>query len=105
QVIYAGIGITSNGSVGVPSLANRGGERTGILESTDGGATWNALSSTMQTALIGKSVVGVEAHGTTILAATAEPQDVSQGGAQGYGLYRSVSGGAFTLLGTSSGLP
>src|SRR5690348_1193597 len=66
RVIYAGIGITSNGSDGVPTLANRGGERTGILESTDGGATWNALSSTMQTALIGKSVVGVEANGTTI---------------------------------------
>jgi autotransporter-associated beta strand protein len=105
QVIYAGIGITSNGAVGTATLANRGGARTGILESEDGGTTWNALSSTMQTALIGKSVIGVEANGATILAATAEPQDASQGGAQGYGLYRSVSGGAFTLLGSSSGLP
>jgi autotransporter-associated beta strand protein len=105
RVIYAGIGITSNGAVGSPNLANRGGQRAGILESTDGGATWSALSDTVQAALIGKSVVAVQGNGTTILAATAEPQDVSQGGGQGYGLYRSVSGGAFTRLGSSNGLP
>ncbi len=98
QILYAGLGVTSNGAVGVPggNIDNRGGFRNGILVSNDGGVTWNVMSNT--TSLIGKSVVSVVGNGTTVLAATAEPQDASQVGAQGYGLYRSVGGGAFALV-------
>ena len=56
------------------------------------------MSTSVTGSLIGKSVVSVVGNGTTVLAATAEPQDVSKVGAQGYGLYRSVGGGAFALV-------
>ena len=103
QTLYAGLGITSNGAVGVPGGINsRGGFRNGILVSNDGGATWSEMSTAVTGSLIGKSVVSVVGNGTTVLAATAEPQDVTQVGAQGYGLYRSVGGGAFALV---SGVP
>ncbi len=99
QTLYAGLGITSNGAVGVPGgLDSRGGFRNGILVSNDGGTTWSEMSTAITGSLIGKSVVSVVGNGTTVLAATAEPNDVTQVGAQGYGLYRSVGGGAFTLV-------
>lgn len=104
QTLYAGLGVTSNGAVGVPgsNIDNRGGFRNGILVSNDGGATWSEMSTAITGSLIGKSVVSVVGNGTTVLAATAEPQDATQLGGQGYGLYRSVGGGAFTLV---SGVP
>jgi autotransporter-associated beta strand protein len=103
QILYAGLGITSNGAVGVPGgVDSRGGFRDGILVSNNGGATWSEMSTTVTGSLIGKSVISVVGNGTTVLAATAEPQDARQLGGQGYGLYRSVGGGAFTLV---SGLP
>ena len=99
QTLYAGLGLTSNGAVGVPGgLDSRGGFRNGILVSNDGGATWSEMSTAITGSLIGKSVVSVVGNGTTVLAATAEPHDATQIGAQGYGLYRSVGGGAFTLV-------
>ena len=45
------------------------GSRTGLLYTTDGGASWSALGNT---ALAGQSVIGVAALGSTILAATFE---------------------------------
>lgn len=102
QILYAGIGLASNGHVGDGSVASRGGARTGILQSTDAGSTWAPLSNTVMAPLVGKSVVGVAGSGTTLLAATAEPNDAAQRGAQGYGLYRSVAGGTFALV---AGLP
>ncbi len=103
QTIYAGIGLTSNGAVGVPDdISARGGARDGIIVSTDGGVTWSTMSTTITAPLQGKSVISVIGSGTTVFAATAEPQDATQRGAQGYGLYESVNGGTFTLV---SGLP
>jgi outer membrane autotransporter protein len=111
KVLFAGIGITDNGNVGgtagIGQVANRGGARTGILESTDGGNTWTPLTASMQTALEGKSVVSVAAYGSgsnlTILAATYEPQGATQAtGAAGYGLYMSVNGGNFQLVNNGS---
>jgi autotransporter-associated beta strand protein len=103
QTLYAGIGVTSNGAVSAAAdIDARGGFRNGILVSNDGGATWSTMSNTITGSLIGKSVVSVVGNGTTVLAATAEPQDATQRGAQGYGLYRSVGGGAFALV---SGVP
>src|SRR5258708_6165408 len=88
QRIFAGVGLTSNGAAGSVTLANRGGARTGILYSPDGGTSWQAMGAA---ALSGKSVVGVTASGQTILAATAEPYDPAA--QSSYGLYRSVNGG------------
>lgn len=104
QTIFAGIGATDNGSVN----DKRGGALTGILESTDGGASWSALPSALQASLQGKSVVGVAGYGSgsnvTILAATWEPQKASAAtGANNYGLYKSVNGGAFALVNTGTG--
>jgi autotransporter-associated beta strand protein len=103
QRIFAGVGITSNGAVGRVSddnVTTRGGARTGILYSPDGGASWQAMGTT---ALSGKSVVGVAASGQTILAATAEPHNADA--EAGYGLYRSVKGGTdFQLVTAQQGL-
>ena len=99
QTIYAGIGLTSNGAVGVPDdITARGGSRDGIILSTDGGTTWSTMSSSITSPLLGKSVIAVLGSGTTVFAATAEPHDASQRGAQGYGLYVSTGGSAFTLV-------
>jgi autotransporter-associated beta strand protein len=105
SVAFAGIGITDNGGVGGTDVVNRGGPRTGVLQSTNGGATWTPLAPSMQTALLGKSVVSVAGSTslgvTTILAATYEPQGAATAtGANGYGLYMSVNGGNFTLVNT-----
>ena len=40
NVVFAGIGITDNGGVGGTDVVNRGGARTGVLQSTDGGTSW-----------------------------------------------------------------
>ena len=100
SVLYAGIGITDNGSVGNSGdVATRGGARTGVLQSTNGGNTWMPLPASVQTALQGKSVVSVAGSGTTILAATYEPQAPAQAtGANLYGLYMSQNGGNFQLV-------
>jgi autotransporter-associated beta strand protein len=103
SVVFAGIGVTDNGAVGGFGVNNRGGARTGVLQSTDGGNSWTPLAASVQTALVGKSVVGVAGYGaggsTTILAATYEPQGAAQAtGANGYGLYMSVNGGNFQLV-------
>jgi autotransporter-associated beta strand protein len=87
NVLIAGTGLTSNGFVGNGDIASRGGPRIGILYSTTGGSSWSELGgATLQ----GKSIVGVAARGSTILAAAAEPYDPSAAG----GLFRSVNTGA-----------
>jgi hypothetical protein len=82
SVVFAGIGITDNGGVGGTDVNNRGGARTGVLESLDGGNNWTPVAASLQTALQGKSVVSVAGYGsggtTTILAATYEPQGAAQ---------------------------
>jgi autotransporter-associated beta strand protein len=118
KTLIAGIGATSNGTF--PWLgANgagaeiRGGGRTGLLYSSDGGNTWSSMgnSNPSQGGLAGMSVVGVAARGNTILAATFEPKDANATTAQSgapYGLYISTNRGqGFTLLSgaPNSGLP
>jgi len=87
NVLIAGTGLTSNGFVGNGDVASRGGARIGILYSTTGGTSWSELGGAT---LAGKSIVGVAARGSTILAAAAEPYDASAAG----GLFRSVNTGA-----------
>ena len=69
-----------------------------MLYSSNGGASWNELGGT---ALANKSIVGVAARGSTLLAAAAEPHDAAAAG----GLYRSVNGGgSFDLVSGTRGL-
>ena len=108
NTLIAGIGITSNGAwnnFNVGGAIGRGGARTGLLYSSDGGNTWSALGAA---SLTGQSVIGVAAAGGTILAATFEEQNPRQTTAASgaYGLYRSVTGGqSFSPVSGSGGLP
>ena len=108
KTVIAGVGITSNGSwdnFNNPGVMGRGGARTGLLYSTDGGNTWSAMGGA---SLTGQSVIGAGAVGSTILAATFEEQALTQTTANGnsYGLYLSTNGGkGFNLVQPGSGLP
>jgi outer membrane autotransporter protein len=82
NVLIAGTGITSS--------SRQGGQKIGILYSNTGGASWNELGgATLQ----GKSIVGVAARGSTILAAASEPWDANAAG----GIFQPVT------LGSGSG--
>jgi autotransporter-associated beta strand protein len=102
NTLIAGTGLTSNGIYDSFNRANRagaGGQQTGLLYTTNGGATWSALGTT---ALANQTVIGVVARGNAILAGTFEPQapsvSTTTGGAA-YGLYSSTNGGAsFNLV-------
>jgi hypothetical protein len=108
KTLVAGVGLTSNGAwnnFNEGGATGRGGARTGLLYSTDGGNTWSAMG---RGTLTGQSVIGVAAVGSTILAATFEEQAPTQTTANGksYGLYLSTNGGQnFTLVQPNSGLP
>lgn len=105
KTIIAGIGITDNGEYSQFNLnGGRGGPATGLLYTTNGGASWSALGQ--NSAFAGESVVSAMARGSTILAATFETQAPFSATA-GYGLFRSADGGAtFSMIsGTGSGLP
>jgi outer membrane autotransporter protein len=97
KTLVAGIGATSNGTfpwLGANGVGPqvRGGARTGLLYSTDGGDSWSALGGT---AFGGQSVVGVAAIGSTIVAATFEPKDPGASSpSSGYGLYLSTDRGS-----------
>ena len=96
STIYAGIGVTSNGAFNLNAgVSGRGGPRTGILVSVDGGKEWSPLADSA-TSLKGKSVVGVAGRDDVVVAATAEYNDPTA--VDGYGLYRSVGGRAFTRI-------
>ena len=98
STLIAGVGITSNGLVGGGNVTGRGGERIGVLYSTNGGTSWSELGGAT---LANKSIVGVAARGSTLLAAAAEPHDTAAAG----GLYRSVNGGgSFDLVSGTRGL-
>jgi autotransporter-associated beta strand protein len=110
KTLIAGVGITSNGGWNNFNTGNefgRGGARTGLLYSTDGGNTWSAMGGGPY--LTGQSVIGVAAVGSTILAATFEVQATAQtitSTGASYGLYRSNNGGqSFNLIQPGQGLP
>lgn len=107
KTLIAGVGITSNGGWNSFNVEGRGGARTGLLYSTDGGNSWSAMGGGPY--LTGQSVIGVAAVGSTILAATFEEQATAQtttSKGAAYGLYRSTNGGqSFTLVQPGNGLP
>ncbi|WP_298352865.1 Hint domain-containing protein, partial [Rhodoblastus sp.] len=110
NTLIAGVGLTSNGTLGTLGtgegfFTGNGGERTGLLYSTNGGSTWTALGGAT---LAGHSIVGVAARGSTILAAAFEPWGIYSGvpDANSGGLYISTDGGAtFNQVASSAGIP
>ncbi|WP_395736525.1 choice-of-anchor tandem repeat GloVer-containing protein [Prosthecobacter sp.] len=85
------------------SLGGQGGGRIGVLRTTDGGATWSVLSTSL---FVNENLSSVAARGTVIL--TASDTDYTSGffPANGSGLFRSTSTGAsFTLVSGTNGLP
>jgi len=82
------------------SLSGLGGDRIGLLRTTDGGATWTHLHT-----LAGSNISGVASRGTIIVAAANTADSGSP-----TGLFRSTDSGAnFTQIavgdGSSTGLP
>ena len=90
NTILAGVGRTS-------SLAGLGGPRTGLLRSTDGGASWTALNS-----MLGRDIVGVAGRGSIIVVAV-ERSDFGTTCLE-LGIWRSVDTGAsFTQMSNNPG--
>ena len=93
QTLVAGIGRFS-------SFGRRGGPRSGLLRTTNGGATWTAING--GGALSGKNISGVAARGTRIVVSvnTADNPAVA-----GLGLFRSTDSGAtFTQISSPAGI-
>jgi len=98
QTLLAGIGRFS-------SYGRRGGERIGLLRSTDGGSSWTLLDG--GGVLIGKNIAAVAARGSTLLAAVNLADSFTYAN---IGIFRSTDGGAsFTQVsggdGSATGLP
>ncbi len=80
NTIVAGIGRFS-------SFARVGGERIGILRTTDGGDTWTVLDG--GGVLVGKNISGIAANGNVIVVSVNTAGSVAE-----TGIYRSTNGGA-----------
>lgn len=93
QTLIAGLGATS-------SFGAVHGSSSGVLRTTDGGATWSQLGTT---ALAGDNFTSVAARGTTLLAAA----ESNWGFSLVNGLFRSTDSGAnWTLISDGAhGLP
>ena len=98
QTLVAGMGRFS-------SLAQAGGSRSGLLRTTDGGASWKRID-----AVKGLNISGVAARGATIVVAANDADDPVRlspnGPSKSTGVWR-TDGTAWVQLsgGTSTGLP
>ncbi len=98
QTVYAGIGRYS-------SLGSFGGDRIGLLKSTDGGTTWTVIDA--GGALAGKNISGLAVNGSDIVASVNLADSFTF---SNIGIFRSSDGGAtFARIsdgdGTATGLP
>ncbi|MEM1113381.1 MAG: sialidase family protein [Pseudomonadota bacterium] len=96
STLVAGVGRFS-------SFASRGGARTGLMRSVNGGSSWTTIGGTMQ----GKNISGVAARGSVLLAAVNFADSFTFGNV---GIFRSTNtGGSFTQIsdgdGSTTGLP
>jgi hypothetical protein len=82
QTIYAGTGRYS-------SFGRIGGERVGLIRSTDGGNTWSLVDP--GGTLFGKNISGVYANGNTIVVSVNTADSFN---ANNVGIFRSTDGGA-----------
>ncbi len=80
RVLVAGIGRFS-------AFARKGGSRTGLLRTTDGGNTWSEIDGGMA----GRNIVGVAPRGSTIVAAVDRADSFT---CANTGIFRSTSTGA-----------
>ncbi len=97
QTVWAG-----NGRYG--SFGQRGGSRSGLLQTTDGGATWTRISG--NGVLVGKNISGIVANGLTIVASVNIADATSN---TTTGIFRSTDGGStfaqINNTGATNGLP
>ncbi|MGI9237294.1 MAG: hypothetical protein ACR2QZ_07845 [Woeseiaceae bacterium] len=94
QTLVAGIGRYS-------SFFQTGGSRTGLLRTTDGGATWAEIDG--GGVLTGLNISGVAPRGATIIASVNDGDTFD---CSGIGIWRSTNGGAnFSKLSTAAGVP
>lgn len=90
--LVAGIGRFS-------SYAGAGGARIGLLRTTNGGASWTALDSSMA----GRNISGVAARGNVIVASVDVADSFT---CSNIGLFRSTDGGAsFVKIASGAGFP
>jgi hypothetical protein len=82
NTLVAGIGRFS-------SYQQRGGPRTGLLRTTNGGETWTAIDG--GGLLVGKNVAAVAARGSTLVVGVNSADQISCGTV---GVFRSTDGGA-----------
>ena len=95
NTLVAGIGRYS-------SFGRRGGPRTGLLKTTDGGMTWSALNG--GGLLNGKNISGVAPRGNTIVASVNVADSFACGN---LGIFRSIDNGAsfVQMTNASTGFP
>jgi len=88
--LVAGVGRTS-------SFGGDGGALTGLLRTTDGGATWTAING----GLAGKNISGVAPRGTTLVVSAVCPPGCTFAD---IGIFRSTNGGtSFTQISGAAG--
>jgi len=98
QTLVAGVGCWS-------AYSREGGILSGILRTTDGGATWSQLDGTGTVKLDGKNCSGIAVRGNTILVSV---DNATSSNYADVGIFRSTDGGAtFTQISnaTGTGLP
>lgn len=94
--LWAGIGRNS-------SLSSFGGVRSGLMKSTDAGASWTSVTG--GGTLVGKNISGLVAHGNTIVVSVNIADEFYY---ENIGIFRSIDGGStFTQISgsTGTGLP
>ncbi|MEW6130617.1 MAG: C25 family cysteine peptidase [Acidobacteriota bacterium] len=85
SIMYAG---TGEGFGNIDAI-----QGAGIFKSTDGGVTWNQLSSTANAAFFFVNRLSISPGGGTLLAATSQAQDVNGNLIATGGIQRSTDGG------------
>ncbi|HUE89781.1 MAG TPA: PKD domain-containing protein [Vicinamibacterales bacterium] len=99
QILLAGIGRFSSFG-GDPPFQLAGGDLSGLLRTTDGGATWTPITDAL---LVGEHISAVAARGAILLAGA---NDFFGGGGTGGLLRSSDTGATWTqITGAGSGLP